>query len=229
MSAVSIRDLVAGYGSTRILHGLTLEIASGEAVALFGRNGVGKSTLLRSVLGFLPARGEVTLLGSRVTGWSTHRRIRLGVAYAPQERTLFAELTVRENLSFAMRGPRSASRLAELLEIFPRLGERVQQRAGTLSGGERKMLLLVRALMVRAPLVILDEIVEGVQPNLVHEFRTILARERERGTTLVLVEQNLEFALPLADRYVVMAGGRFVDDGDVDDESRGVLQRHLTL
>lgn len=229
MSALSIDDLVAGYGSARILQGLTVEVEAGEALAVFGRNGVGKSTLLRSLLGFLPSRGEVTLLGRRVTGWSTHRRIKLGVAYAQQERALFSDLSVHENLTFAAHDLGSEHRLDELLGIFPRLRERAHQRAGTLSGGEQKMLLLVRALAASAPLVILDEIVEGVQPNLVHEFRAILERERERGTTLLLVEQNLDFALSLADRYLVMAGGRFVEEGDVTDESRGVLERHLTL
>jgi len=229
VSAIAVHELVAGYGSTQILHGVSLEVGPGETVAVFGRNGVGKSTLLRAVLGFLPTRGSVSLFGRKVTGWPTHRRIGLGVAYAPQERTIFAELTVRENLSVAASDRLAASRLAELFDLFPRLRERLGQRAGTLSGGEQKMLVLTRALATGAPLLLLDEIVEGVQPNLVAEFSAFLERERERGTSLLIVEQNLDFALPLADRYLVMAGGRFLEEGRVSPASRTVIEGHLTL
>jgi urea transport system ATP-binding protein len=226
---LEVSALCSGYGSTRILNEVSLEVDAGEVVALFGRNGVGKTTLLKTILSYLPVNeGDVRIAGSEVSRLSTHAIIRLGVAYVAQERALFANLTVRENLALAGRGA-GRDQIESALDLFPRIGERLDQRAGTLSGGEQKMLLLTRTLASAAELVLLDEIVEGVQPNLLGWFQDGIGRLRAAGACLLLVEQNLAFALPIADRYYVMSGGRIVESSDVDDGAHERIRRHLVL
>jgi ABC-type branched-subunit amino acid transport system ATPase component len=230
LKALAVRDLTAWFGSTVVVHGVSFDVAEGGAISIVGRNGVGKTTLVRAVLGLVQHAGDVELFERSVRTWPTHRIVRRGVAYAPQERTIFADLSVGENISFARYGePPEPERLEEVLERFARLRTRLNQRAGTLSGGEQKMLILARALASPAPLVILDEIVEGVQPNLVEEFGEALAAERRRGRTLIVVEQHLAFALPLCDHYLVLTGGTVVEEGPVVEESREAIERHLVL
>ncbi len=164
MSALKVSRLEAGYGPTRIVKGVTLEVGSGEVVCLVGRNGVGKSTLLKALLGLVrPTAGEVEVCGRTVAGWTTHRIVRLGVAYAPQERPIFADLTVADNLRLAWSvGQEDRTRLEELYQLFPMLGARRRQQAGSLSGGERKMLILAAELAPQPRFILLDEVAEGV-------------------------------------------------------------------
>lgn len=200
----------AGYGSTVIVRDVALELGDGQAVAIVGRNGMGKTTLVRAVLGYLRnARGSVRLDGDEVLGAPTHRIIRRGVAYGPQEENLFGQLTVQENLHAATLGRRhDPQHQAAVLEHFPVLAERLWQHAGTLSGGEQKMLVLARALMARPSLLVLDEISDGLQPSMVATVARALTAERERtGVTLLMVEQNLALGLALADRVAVMKRG----------------------
>lgn len=225
-----MRDLHAWIGSTTVVGGVSLDLVEGGALAVVGRNGVGKTSLVRAILGLIRSSGDIELSERSVAGWPTHRIVRRGVAYAPQERTIFADLTVDENLSFAAFGaPPEPERTEAVLDRFPRLRARAGQRAGTLSGGEQKMLILARALASPAPLLILDEIVEGVQPSVVEEFGEVLAGERRRGRTLLVVEQHLAFALPLCDRFLVLAAGRVVEDGPVEAGSAAAIERHLVL
>jgi branched-chain amino acid transport system ATP-binding protein len=231
VTALSTSELEAGYGTTKIIKGVSFEVAFGEVVCLVGRNGVGKSTLLKAIMGLIrPMAGGVEVCGRTVAGWTTHRIARLGVAYAPQERSIFAELTVADNVRLAWpAGKEDEARMEELFQLFPVLGERRRQQAGSLSGGERKMLILARALAPRSRLILLDEVAEGVQPNWVDRFVQIIEAEATKGAGLLLVEQHVNFALSLASRYLVMAGGEIVQEGRVDAQSRRAIEHHLVL
>jgi branched-chain amino acid transport system ATP-binding protein len=231
--ALSVRELESGYGGSPVLRGVSLDVRQGEIFALVGKNGMGKSTLLKTALGLLPARrGQVEVLGQDVTGWPPYRITRMGVSYVPQEKSLFQDLSVEENLRLAVR-PSSAygERLAALAEWFPFLEERQRQRAGTLSGGEQKMLLIGRALLTRPRLVLVDEITEGLQPAVISRLQGILAEQRRaHGIGILLVEQNIGFALAIADRYAVLKVGAVVETGRVADVgARESIERHLVI
>lgn len=210
---VSVSNLRAGYGSATIIDGLDINVSDGEAYAIVGRNGMGKTTLVKSLLGYLPgASGVVRIGGHDTAGWPTHRIIRLGIGYAPQEENLFSELTVGENLDFGRTRGNDAFR-EEVLSHFPVLSSRLNQHAGTLSGGEQKMLVLARTLVLRPSLVILDEISDGLQPAMVSRVQALLLDIRRRhGVTIIMVEQNLDLALAVADRVAVMKRGNLVHE-----------------
>ena len=198
MSALAVIDLSSGYGEAIVVRAASIEVGRGEIVAVLGKNGMGKSTLLKTVMGYLPARtGRVRVFGEDVTGAPPHRVARRAVAFTPQEQAIFQDLTVEDNLRLALRDPGwFASGFARVGETFPFLRERRRQRAGTLSGGEQKMLLVARALMARPRLMLVDEISEGLQPSVVRRLAGVFADERDRlGTAMLLVEQNVRFAL----------------------------------
>lgn len=231
--AVAIKGLQGGYGESPVLHGVTLEVRPGEIFAILGKNGMGKTTLLKTIMGLLPARGgRVAALGHDVTGWPPYRITRLGVSYVPQEKTIFQDLSVEENLRLALRGPADyAGRLDAIARWFPVLKTRQRQRAGTLSGGEQKMLLIGRALLIRPRLVLVDEITEGLQPAIITRLQEVLAEERRaHGLTVVLVEQNVGFALAIADRYAVLKVGAVVETGwAADTGAQENIERHLVM
>jgi urea transport system ATP-binding protein len=225
--------VTAGYGGTVVLRDVSLHIGRGEIVALLGRNGVGKSTLLKTAMGYLrPRSGSVAFAGARTDGLPTHRLARRGIAYVPQERALFADLSVAENLRLGLPRDRVfEERAAEVGDMFPVLGGRLPQKAGTLSGGEQKMLLLARALIARPAVALVDEITEGLQPSVVERLVGVLGgARRATGTAMLLVEQNLRFALEVADRYVVMDNGELVAHGACGDPgAAAAVERHLTV
>ncbi len=231
--AVAIADLEGGYGESPVLHAVSLDVHAGEIFAILGKNGMGKTTLLKTVMGLLPARtGRVEFLGEDVSGWPAYRITRLGVSYVPQEKSIFQDLSVEENLRLALRDvSRFAERLELVAEWFPILKSRHRQRAGTLSGGEQKMLLIGRALLTRPRLILVDEISEGLQPAMVTRLQEVLAQERRaHGVTVVLVEQNVGFALALADRYAVLKTGTVVEGGRADSAgARERVEQHLVL
>jgi ABC-type branched-subunit amino acid transport system ATPase component len=182
---------------------------------------MGKSTLLKTVLGFLPAkRGRIKLFGEDVTALPTHLIARKAIAYTPQEQTLFQDLTVEDNLRLGLRDDRGfAEGLARVSEYFPIVGKRLSQKAGTLSGGEQKMLIVSRALLGSPRLMLIDEISEGLQPSMIQRLTEILLAERKRtGTAIFVVEQNVPFAFSMADRYAVLKIGEIADDGVAGDE-----------
>ena len=230
---ITIQALEGGYGESPVLRGVALDVPSGEIFAILGKNGMGKTTLLKTIMGLLPAKhGRVELLGQDVTGWPPYRITRLGVSYVPQEKSIFQDLTVEENLRLALRdGLSFDARLEAVARWFPVLTARRQQRAGTLSGGEQKMLLIGRALLTRPRLVLVDEITEGLQPAVITRLTEVLAEERRaHGLTVVLVEQNVGFALGLADRYAVVKGGTVVETGRAGDAgARENVERHLVI
>jgi branched-chain amino acid transport system ATP-binding protein len=231
MIALEIDGLTSGYGEAMVLRELSLRIAEGEVLAVLGKNGMGKSTLLKTIMGFLPARGgRISLFDSDATGRPPHLLAPRGVAYAPQDQAIFQDLTVEENLRLGLpRGTSFASGLDLVAGFFPFLAKRRRQRAGTLSGGEQKMLIIGRALLARPRLMLIDEITEGLQPSVILRLAEVLRAERQRGgTAILLVEQNVRFALSLADRYAVLARGEIVDQGPAAD-AQGRIAEHLSV
>jgi branched-chain amino acid transport system ATP-binding protein len=200
------------YGESHVLHGVSLEVRAGEAVALLGRNGVGKTTLIRSIVGFTPPReGTIAFHGREIQRLPPYRVARAGLALVPQGRRIFAPLTVTENLAIGARA--GAWTAARIQELFPRLRERRAQSGGTLSGGEQQMLAIGRALMTNPRLLLLDEPSEGLAPLIVREIGRVLRRLKEAGLAILLVEQNVPLALRVADRVYVMSKGQIVYHG----------------
>jgi urea transport system ATP-binding protein len=215
-TTLAVSGLTSGYGEAIVVRGVNITVSPGEIVALLGKNGMGKSTLLKTVMGFLPAReGQIKLHGRDVTREPSHRIARQSVAYTPQEQAIFQDLSVGDNLRIAQSETSwFDEELARVGEVFPFLKERLRQRAGTLSGGEQKMLLIARALMARPKLMLVDEISEGLQPSIVERLAEALQAERERtGVAMLLVEQNVRFALNVADRWAVLKLGEIDDEG----------------
>lgn len=210
-----IENLRAGYGSTEVLHGVSLAVGPGEMVAVLGRNGVGKTTLLRAIVGQLPATGgSVSLADRDLTKVKQHRRARAGIAYVPQGREIFPKLSVLDNLRIAAFGTEQRgweSSLEDLLDEFPILREKASQPGGSLSGGQQQVLALARALMTRPRVLLLDEPSEGIQPSTVDQIaETIVRINDDRGISVILVEQNLDFAAKIADTAYLMAKGEIV-------------------
>jgi urea ABC transporter ATP-binding protein UrtE len=210
-----VDNLVAGYGRATVLHGLSLSIESAEIVAVLGRNGVGKSTLLRALIGTVRlSSGTITLDGTRIERLPAHARARRGLAYVPQGREVFPRLSVLENLRVAAYASRQRDwlmRLEGILEEFPILSERRNARAGSLSGGQQQILAVARALITNPRVLLLDEPSEGIQPSIIDQIaETIRAIKVDRRISVVLVEQNLDFAAELAERAYLMEKGRIV-------------------
>jgi branched-chain amino acid transport system ATP-binding protein len=207
---LEIADIHTAYGLSRVLFGISLDIAAGECVALLGRNGVGKTTTLRSIMGLSPPyRGQVRWQGRDVTGWAPHQAARAGIGFVPEDRRIFAELSVWENLEVGARAARRPGRwtIAAVGDLFPVLRERRNQMGGHLSGGEQQMLTIARTLMGNPELLLLDEPSEGLAPLIVEMLRQKIAELKAQGLTILLAEQGIEFALSLADRVYVLEKG----------------------
>jgi branched-chain amino acid transport system ATP-binding protein len=210
---VAVEDVDAFYGKSHILHGVCLAVGRGEVVGLLGRNGVGKSTTLKTIMGLVPAsRGRVLLEGKPVTGLPAHRLARLGIAYVPEDRRIFRLLTVMENLRTGLdrRGVGEARKkelLDKVLAYFPVLGERRDQAGGTLSGGEQQMLAIARAMMLEPKIVLLDEPTEGLMPRMVSQIRAIVDVLHREGVAILLVEQNVALTLEVSQRVYFMEKG----------------------
>ena len=219
--ALNLQDVTSGYKASIVLRKLSMTVSGGEAVALLGKNGMGKSTLLKTIMGYLPKKsGAIQVNGLDITHAPSHQIARAGIAYAPQEHALFQDLTIRDNLRLGL--PKVSAfdeRFAEIEPIFPVFKSRLKQYAGTLSGGEQKMLLVARALMMRPSVILLDEITEGLQSSVIDRLaQALLWQRNRRGTALLLVEQHVPFALEVADRYAILKQGEIVDHGDAKDE-----------
>jgi branched-chain amino acid transport system ATP-binding protein len=217
-AALEIDGVSSGYGEAIVVRNVRLSIAAGEIFVLLGKNGMGKSTLLKTVMGFLPAAsGRVSLFGEDITGAAPHRIARKSIAYTPQEQALFQDLSVEQNLRLALSDDGLFDPgLDRIGGYFPFIPQRLKQRAGTLSGGEQKMLLVARALMSRPRLMLIDEITEGLQPSVIEKLAHVLRAEREQSqTAILLIEQHVKFALTVGDRYAVLQLGEIADQGEV--------------
>jgi branched-chain amino acid transport system ATP-binding protein len=230
---VEAQDVHAHYGASHVLHGVSLAIGRGESVGLLGRNGMGKTTLIRCILGLVRASGgRIRVAGRDVTGLPTERIVQLGIGYVPEGRQIFPNLSVRENLVMAARAGtdgRSDWTLERVLDTFPRLADRIDYGGNQLSGGEQQMLAIGRALMTNPDVLILDEATEGLAPLIVAEIWRIIGLVRASGIASLVVDRNYRAVLAHADRGVVLEKGRVVLEGRstelLDDEAR--LQRHL--
>ena len=209
--ALSISDLHAYYGESHVLHGVTCHVDQGEVVTLLGRNGAGRTTTLRALLGLVSSRsGSVMINGQQAIALPPHRIAHLGVGYCPEERGIYASLSAEENLQLPPPLAPGGLTVEEIYEMFPNLRERRRSQGTHLSGGEQQMLALARVLRTGARLLLLDEISEGLAPVIVQALARTIRRLRERGYTIVMVEQNFRFAAPLADRFYIMERGRIV-------------------
>ena len=229
---LSVREIHTYYGLAHILQGVSLEVREREIVALLGRNGAGKSTTLKSIVGLTPPRnGTVEFAGQRLVGMPTHRIARLGIGYVPEERRIFPELSVLENLKVALLAHKlddPAAALDGMFTIFPRLRERVGQAGRSLSGGEQQMLALARALISNPRLLLIDEPTQGLAPNLVTSIASSLVRIKEQGLAVLLVEQNTRIALEVADRVYVIDQGVIQFEGTANElRANDAMQRQF--
>ena len=210
---LAMTDVHTHYAKSHILHGITLDVQPGEVVGLLGRNGVGKSTTLKSIMGLVrPSQGRITFEGRDITGMASHKIAHLGIAYVPEDRRIFKLLTVMENLRTGLdRGGLTEARRKELLdkvhESFPVLGERKNQLGGTLSGGEQQMLAIARAMMLEPKIILLDEPTEGLMPRMVSQIRDIIAQLHRDGVAILLVEQDVGLTLGASSRCYIMEKG----------------------
>jgi len=210
---LDVREIHTAYGLSRVLFGVSVEVRAGECVCLLGRNGVGKSTTMRSIIGLTPPQaGRVTWKGTDITGWEPYRIARAGIGFVPEDRRIFADLTVWENLDVAARGQRSRQSplqftVDRVFDLFPQLRELSGRNGGYLSGGEQQMLTIARTLMGNPELLLLDEPSEGLAPIVVDHLREQIARLKREGLTILLAEQNVDFSLALAERVYVLEKG----------------------
>jgi branched-chain amino acid transport system ATP-binding protein len=231
-ASMAVQGLRSGYGDSMVLNGIEFEIAPGEILAILGKNGMGKSTLLKTLMGYIKlANGEVSLFGKTVSGLSPNQIANMGVAYIPPEKALFQDLTVEDNLRLALRRDRDFFEAFLSINVFPFLRQRLEQKAGTLSGGEQKMLLVARALIRKPKLILIDEITEGLQPSVIERLSHVLRSERDgSGTSMLLVEQNVSFAFSVANRYAVMELGEMPSSGSTADPGApDAVARYLSI
>ena len=227
------RELHTYYGSSHILHGVSIEVRRGETVGLFGRNGMGKSTLIRTLVGLVrPKQGSVIVNGRDMTGGPTYLVARQGIAYVPEGRGIFSNLNVRENLIMAVRADRRRDwTYHRVLELFPRLAERLSHGGAQLSGGEQQMLTIGRALMTNPDLLILDEATEGLAPLISREIWSVIGKIRASGIATVIVDKNHAAVSAVSDRNIILVKGRVVFEGSSGELSRQpeILRKHVGI
>jgi len=235
---LEIRGLNVAYGESQVLWDVSLEVPAGGVVCLMGRNGVGKTTLLKSIMGLLPARaGSITLNGVELGSLRPEERAGHGIGYVPQGREIFPNLSVAENLRIGYLGrPKSAGNgkaaqgdIEHVFDLFPKLKQLLSRKGGVLSGGEQQQLAIARVLLARPKLLLMDEPTEGIQPNVILQIEEAIERIKERGIAVLLVEQYLEFAWRLADSYAIMRKGAIVSSGATADLRHDVVRQHLTV
>ena len=231
---LEVQELNQYYGSSHTLRGINLSARQGECLALLGRNGVGKTTLLKCLMGVLPvALGKVVLVGRDISRLAPHARARLGMAYVPQGRDIFARLTVEENLLMGMaskRGRQAARIDPHVYELFPVLKEMLARRGGDLSGGQQQQLAIARALLAEPQLIIFDEPTEGIQPSVIKDIGRVISLLKQRGDmAIVLCEQYFDVARELADEFIVLSRGQVVASGKAEQMDGEDVKRHLAV
>ncbi len=232
---LAVQGLDVAYGESQVLWDVSLEVPAGSVVCLMGRNGVGKTTLLKSIMGLLPARsGRIVFEGADLVGRRPERRVACGIGYVPQGREIFPNLTVAENLRLGLlgrraTGERGADPFEEVFTLFPKLTQLLGRKGGVLSGGEQQQLAIARVLLARPRLLLMDEPTEGIQPSVILQIEQAIERIQARGIAVLLVEQYLEFAWRLASRYAIMRKGAIVAAGSTSDLRQDVIREHLTV
>jgi urea transport system ATP-binding protein len=229
---LQVHNIDTYYGTSHILHKVSLEIGDRELYAVLGRNGAGKTTLLRSITGINPPKfGSVRLDGTEITHLKSHQRTWLGVSYVPQGREIIADITVAENIYVALLGKSRKRELpAFVFDYFPALKPLIGQKGGTLSGGQQQQLAIARALVQEPRLLLMDEPTEGLQPSVVEEIDTIIKRiPSERNCAVLLVEQNLDFVRDITQKFAILETGRIVANGAISELTPDVVQRHLAV
>jgi branched-chain amino acid transport system ATP-binding protein len=230
-SILTVEDIHTAYGLSQVLFGVSLSVASGECVCLLGRNGVGKTTTMRSIMGLTPpGRGRIIWKGRDITGWAPYQVAQAGIGFVPEDRRIFADLTVWENLDVASRTRGGAGWTVErVYDLFPKLQELAGRQGGFLSGGEQQMLTIARTLMGTPELLLLDEPSEGLAPLVVEHLGEQIARLKQEGLTILLAEQNVAFSLALADRVYVLEKGSIRFDGPATRLRQDETLRHELL
>jgi urea transport system ATP-binding protein len=230
MIMLTVRHLNQLYGGSHTLWDLDLEVAKGSCACLMGRNGMGKTTLLRCIMGLAPgAKGEITFDGRELHALPAEARARSGIGYVPQGREIFSQLTVEENLRLGLAAGRNRAIPDHIFELFPVLKRMLRRRGGDLSGGQQQQLAIGRALVTEPTLLILDEPTEGIQPNIVHEIGDVIIRLRAAGLTVLLVEQKLPFARRVATDFRILEKGRLAASGPIEGLSDDLVRRHLAV
>ncbi|QPF87279.1 urea ABC transporter ATP-binding subunit UrtE [Bradyrhizobium genosp. L] len=229
---LELTDIDAFYGNSRALQGINLTVGGGEFLAVLGRNGVGKTTLMRSILGLMDrVTGRLSLDGNDISPLRTYQRAKAGIAYVPQGRGILPRFTVRENLTLGTFAARSPNGIEEwVLELFPVLKEFLNRHGGNLSGGQQQQLAIARALLAQPKVILLDEPTEGIQPNIVEQIEDVIVKlNRERGITVVLVEQNVTFARRASHRFALLEKGRVVAKGAIGELTDDLIQLHMAV
>lgn len=235
-SLLQLKDVHACYGAATILRGLSFNIHAGEVVALLGRNGTGRSTCLKSIMGMVNVDGDIRFHGTSISGWPSYRIAQAGIAYVPESRDIFPGLTVEQNLLLGVQTRESTAAKAKMrwsmedgYDLFPILRERRHQTAGTLSGGEQQMLSLIRSLLGNPDLLLVDEPTEGLAPQVIKQLLDFFLELKDRGLTILMVEQKLDLAMQLADRFVLLGHGQAIFDGSREDFIRDTELRREWL
>lgn len=230
---LELANVDAFYGSSPALQDVTMHVKDGEFVSVLGRNGVGKTTLMRAILGLMDrVSGSIRLGGVEITGKPTHERALAGIGYVPQGRGILPQFTVRDNLLLGtFADPDANGRIAPwIFELFPVLKEHLNRQGGNLSGGQQQQLAIARALLTDPKVILLDEPTEGIQPNIVEQIEEVLvALNRDRGITIILVEQNVDFARRASQRFVILERGTVAEQGTIGDLTDELVQRHMTV
>lgn len=216
---LEVRDIHVAYGRVKVLHGVSLEARAGEILCLLGRNGAGKTTLIKSIMGLLPlSAGQIILDGKVLSSLPAHEVPRQRIGFVPQGRRLFPELSVAENIEIGLMTCGAGAETREwVLELFPRLRDRMEQQANTLSGGEQQMLATARALCLRPRVLLLDEPTEGLQPSMIEQIRQVVLRMKDEGVAVILVEQRVDAVLSIADRVTFIENGRDLETVTADE------------
>jgi branched-chain amino acid transport system ATP-binding protein len=216
---LEVKDLHAYYGSSHILQGVNLEVNEGEIVSLLGRNGVGRSTTCKTIMGLVPPQGSIKYNGDEIAGMKSHLIARRGIGFVPEDRWIFPGLTVQQNLELGLKGRSDKGRWSfkDVYQLFPKLGERSNVNGGLISGGEQQMLTICRTLMGDPDFIMIDEPTEGLAPKLVEQVGTLIEEIAQRGISVLLVEQKLNIALKISQRIYIMGHGQIVFEGSPDD------------
>lgn len=228
---LNVQSLSAAYGASEVLHGIDINVPAGEIVAIMGRNGMGKTTLMKTLMGIVPEKsGAVDVDGIPITGLKSHQRVAKGVAYVPQGRMIFSAMTVQENVETGLTVTGQTKVPDDIYELFPVLLDMKSRRGGNLSGGQQQQLAIARALASNPKVLLLDEPTEGIQPSIIREMARTLRKIRDqKGLTIVVSEQVLSFALDVADRVVVIENGNFVHDSPRDGINEAKVSKFLSV